>query len=178
MFASTCAGEMKWDCNWDPSLMQSIASGEAITVSKKNAHPIKFKNTRCHLLMIGNVIPRLWAGPTEAITRRFPPIRFDKKLKVKDAVMKKRILNRGELIMWWLKTVMLYFEMSQPHLYGCVTAHCDTLHAHTHPPAQRIRRHLGWSSALFHRDEEQAPLLNQCRVCLPVFGGRTPRCCR
>ena len=24
--------EMKWDCNWDPSLMQSIASGEAITV--------------------------------------------------------------------------------------------------------------------------------------------------
>lgn len=54
--------EMKSDCNWDTSLMQSIASGEGITVSRKYGKPLQFRETNSHLLMIGNVIPKKWAG--------------------------------------------------------------------------------------------------------------------
>lgn len=54
--------EMKSDCNWDTSLMQSIASGEGITVSQKYGKPLQFRETNSHLLMIGNVIPKKWAG--------------------------------------------------------------------------------------------------------------------
>lgn len=35
-----------------------------------------------------------------------------------DMALKERVVNRGELILWWLKCTMLYFEATQKHLWG------------------------------------------------------------
>lgn len=112
--------EMKEDCNLPQASVQSICSGESITIAKKHTDPVKIPKPRCHMVTIGNCIPRLWLTGTTAIVRRFPPVRMSEPVPQhhRDPALKKRIIQRGELVLWWLKCTMLYFEFTLPYLYG------------------------------------------------------------
>lgn len=112
--------EMKEDCNLQTSVVQSLVTGESINVARKGQVAVKIDKASTYFVTVGNALPKAWLAGSDAITRRFPAVRMAKAVPVhlRDTQLMDRIKNRGELVSFWIKSLMLYLTYSDDTLLG------------------------------------------------------------